>query len=46
MSLTLYVLSYFFLNIYLIFKINFRMKGKEILNYLHQAPAPEDVRLF
>lgn len=45
MSLTLYVLS-LFLNIYLIFKINFRMKGKEILNYLHQAPAPEDVRLF
>lgn len=36
----------FFLNIYLVFKTNFRMKGKEILNYLHQAPAPEDVRLF
>lgn len=37
----------FFLNIYLLFfKTNFRMEGKKILNYLIQAPAPEDAYLL
>lgn len=36
-----YIFAFFFF-----FKTNFRMEGKKILNYLIQAPAPEDAYLL